>query len=57
MRRECDGYRNAADLLSTQVSNLAELVILTAQQAQQREEALLKQLLTLQKALPDGLND
>jgi len=57
MRNQCEDYRQAVDHLSSQVNDLAELVTLTEQQAQQREESLLAQLSKLQEALPDGLND
>jgi len=57
MRNQCEDYRQAVDRLSSQVNDLAELVTLTEQQAQQREESLLAQLSKLQEALPDGLLD
>jgi len=56
MRNQCEDYRQAVDHLSSQVNDLAELVILKDQEAKQREEALLAQLNELQEALPDGLD-
>ena len=55
MRNQCEEYRQAVDHLSSQVNDLAELVILKDQEAKQREEALLAQLSELQEELPDGL--
>ena len=57
MRQQCEEYRRAVNCLSAQVDDLTKLVLRSELQAQQREESWLKQLQTLQKALPDGLNN
>lgn len=51
MREQCETYRIAVDQLTEQVNDLASLVILSDQQAQEREEELLRQLKELRDSL------